>query len=219
MSRLVDTVSQFRSWAGDHPKDDESWEWDYEFWPTLIKTVLDFFATRPFSSWSPEEIDSVLYVIAHDPDYMPEITPELPRAYPHLILPLTAAAIERGEAGVKSRLAFELGAVRFDDPEQERLLFVLLDDDSAGVRDSALRSLALLGHPSVEKLARESWHHPAPGQEWTRINVLLCLYNTNSPELSAYLDEAQRDGRKWLVINADFIRSGKQGKWVRPIKI
>lgn len=218
MSDVIGEVDRFRRWADGRDRDEDFWESDYGFWPDIAGAALGLCGARPFSSWSPDEVDSVLYMIARDYGYMPEFIPDLARSYPRLLLPLAAAAAERGEADAKAALAHELGAVLLGDPEQERLLFLMLKDGSAGVRNAALESLARLGHPETERLAREFWDGPDPGQEAARVIALYCLYNIGSPLLPAYLGAARLDGREVLAFGADLIRSGRQAKWAGPVR-
>lgn len=65
---LLEEVSRFQRWAASYPTASRSGEWecDYDNWPALHVAVLQFCESKPFASWSTQEVSAVLYAIARD---------------------------------------------------------------------------------------------------------------------------------------------------------
>lgn len=211
MADLMSEVGRFRAWADDTCPPNRrfgEWECDYEHWGSLYGAVLAFVATRPFKSWSAEEVRTVLYAIARDNE-MQHLAGEIRRGHPDLLAQLTQASIEVGECDDRWQLAEELGQLGRAGGEDERLLLQLARDQREYVRRRALQSLARLGSPAVEELAQEAWHRPDPDQEWARMNALWALHRVGSSRLERLLAEAEQDPRKYLRGYAERLRRGE----------
>lgn len=211
MADLFTEVDRFRAWAdATYPPDCRfgEWECDYESWGDVYEAVLAFVATRPFGSWSLEEVRAVLYAIARDNE-MQHLAMEVRRRHPDLLVPLTWASIEVGEREDRWQLGEELGQLGRAGGEEERLLLVLARDAHEYVRRRALGSLARLGSPAVEELALEAWHRPNPEQQWARMMALWCLHRVGSPQLGRFLAEAEQDLREHLRGFAGRVRRGE----------
>jgi HEAT repeat protein len=173
----------------------------------IYDAILGFVAARPLESWSADELQAVLYVIARDNE-MQHIAREIRRQRPELILSLADAAIRIGERDDRWQLAEELGQLGRNGGEEERLLLILARDEYEYVRRRALGALARLGSPLVEELALEAWHRPDEAQEWARMMALECLHSLDSPHLEPLLAEAERDERQFLRGFAEELRRG-----------
>jgi hypothetical protein len=204
---LIAEINRFREWAKAYPEEQRSGEWEcgYNFWGDIYDAFLEFTNVRPFESWSPNELETVLYAIARDNE-LEHLAGEIRRRYPDLLLKLAREAIRIGERDNRWQLSEQLGYVR-DLGEAERLLLILAHDEDEYVRRRSLNSLARLGSPAVEKLALEAWNRPDPAQEWARMMALDCLQMVGSPSLEPLLAEAEKDERKYLAEFAKGIRA------------
>lgn len=209
MPDLIVEVDRFREWAEGYPAGQRSGEWEcnYHFWGGIYDAILEFAQTQPFDLWSPEEQEAVLYAIARDNE-IEYLSGEIRRRHPELLLALAQEAILKGERDNRWQLAEELGHIA-DNPDAEKLLFILACDEDEYVRRRSLKSLACLDSPMVERLALEAWHRPDPDQQWTRMMVLDCLNMIGSPQLEPLLADAEKDEQKYLLEFAKNIRESR----------
>src|SRR5262249_45914180 len=145
----------------------------------------------PFASWSPEEVQAVLFAVARDNEDE-HLAWEIRHRKPETLIALARAAIETGEHDARWQLANELGRLG-QVGEPEGLLLMLARDKDEYVRRRSLASLARLGSPAVEELALAEWQRPGENQEYARITVLWCLHRVGSRHLEPLLADAERD--------------------------
>lgn len=209
MHDLLSEVERFRSWAAKYPLTERSGEWecDYANWHTLNATVSKFLDERPFGSWSADELSAVLYAIARDNE-IEFLSSELGSRSDDLLMNLTEAALQHGEADAKWQLATQL--VHATDAERrEQLLQKLAGDENEYVRRRALQSLARTRSPTTEKFALNAWSRADEAQEWARMNALWALHHIGSSRLDMLLTEAERDERPYLSAYAAKVRNGE----------
>ena len=210
MAALMLEVARFREWSKAYPPGARygEWECDYSHWHDLHNAVLELFRSRPFESWSADELEAVLYAIARDNEIQ-YLARELREHHAELLIPLAAAATEMGEEALKWQLAEELGQLGQAGGEAERLLLLLARDEGEYVRRRALAALARIGAPATEELALAAWHRPDENQQWARRMALWCLHRIGSPHLAQLLDDAERDERPHLSAYARGLRKGE----------
>jgi hypothetical protein len=206
---LMTEVGRFREWADAYPsaRRNGEWECDYQAWPSLHDAVLGFIAGRPFGSWSEVELRAVLYAIARDNE-IEYLARQIRERHPHLVAPLTRAALAVGEPDDRWQLAVQLGHLG-PSAEAEQLLLAMARDEHEYVRRRALESLLRVGSPAVEALALAAWHRPDEYQEWARMMALYCLHRLGSRRVEPLLAEAERDPRQYLRGYAERIRQGE----------
>ncbi len=199
MRDLQTEVQRFQKWADAYPVDQRSGEWEcmYDYWSELCTAVSDFVANRPFSTWSPAEVDMILYALARDNEAA-YIAREILSPSLELLLHLTQASIEFGEPDARSQLAAMLSLHGPDHPESLRLLRTLVQDDNEYVRRMSLKALAHLGAPDVEELALEAWNRSDPNQQYARMMALACLQQIGSSKLEGLLTEAEGAEEQYL---------------------
>ena len=205
---LLVEVALFRQWADASFPNARGGEWECEYnsWNKLYAAVLGFVAEHPFSAWSQEEIQAILYALARDNE--DEIIADALGKYSlDLLLPLTQAAIAFGDKDARWQLAMLLGRIEVTGDEPEQILLTLVQDEEEYVRRRALNSLALIGSPAVEDLAITMWEREDPNHEWLRMMALSCLKKIGSSRLEALLIEAERDVHPHLRAAAERIRS------------
>lgn len=209
-NELLTQVNRFKKWATTYPPDQRSGEWecDYEHWNTLWRAFLEFVDGVPFALWSVEERISVLYVIARDNE-MEYLVREIKDRSAELLLDVSDAALEIGEADAKWQLATQLGYLAKNTARQETLLLQFANDGHEYVRRRSLQSLARIRSSETEKLALEAWSRPDESQQWARMNALWALYQIESRKLESLLACVEMDGRPYLMEFAAKIRRGE----------
>jgi hypothetical protein len=207
---LLTEVARFRQWAyAEFPEGGfGEWECDYYDWNTLQSAVFRFVAAHPFSNWSQEERNAILYALARDNEGE-TIADEIGAHFPDLLLPLIHAAMECGEREARWQLTKQLAQIETAGEEPEQTLRTLAQDEDEYVRRMALAALARRGSPAVEELAEEMWERADPQQEYTRMMVLSCLQQVGSPKLEILLAEAEQDTRLHLRKLVERIRNGE----------
>lgn len=146
MADLLEEIARFRQWAGstypEQPRYGE-WECDYPHWGPLYKAVLEFVIARPYSDWSREEREAVLYSLARDNE-MEHLAEEIRTQQPETLVRLAEWAIHEAEPDAKWQLAEQLGIIGQGRGNVEPLLVALANDTDEYVRRRALSSLARL---------------------------------------------------------------------------
>jgi hypothetical protein len=210
MTALMLEVARFQQWAKAYPPGARfgEWECNYADWAPLYEAVLVFVRTRPFESWSAEELEAVLYAIARDNESQ-HLVGQIREGHAECLVPLAEAAVEMGEPDAKWQLAEELGDLGQAGGEAERLLVRLAGDGAEYVRRKAGQALARIGSASAEEVALAAWHRPDECQQWARMMALWCLHRVASPHLTRLLDDAERDERPYLSAYAKRIRNGE----------
>jgi hypothetical protein len=209
-TRFMAEVQAFRDWAAAYGPDKEissCWGCYYQGWYGLHDAAEEFCRRRPFASWSPDEMDAMLYALARDEDGR-TLSRLIREASPSLVLDLVEQCCPRGERNARWQLADELGRVGEVGGRRDAALLRLADDEDEYVRRRAMLSLLALRHPDVERLAIESWSRPADA--WSQLSArrmtLHVLDDLGSVHLQRFLDEAERDGRPELTAEAAEIR-------------
>lgn len=199
-------VQKFRLWAQSQVQVAQ-WECNYERWWPIYDGVKEFL-DQPISSWSQEETEDMLYILARDwecgviADYMKEYPPEV-------ALYLSEKALEKSEWDARWRLADVLGFL----PVTEHIEFLLLrlvEDEEEYVRRRALKSLARLKSPQVEQLALREWERADPNQQWAQMNALVCWRHIGSHLLESYLQQAELSSFEYLP---GFVRQLRNGEF------
>jgi HEAT repeat protein len=187
-------VRHFRNWADATFPGERygEWETDYEDWDGLYLAAR---AATANGQWDEETRELLIYTIARDNEV--ELVADL--LSESQLLSLADASISSGEPDAKWQLAVRLGKLTLA-AEPERILLAFVVDANEYVRRRALMALAELGSPHAEPLAMDAWES---GEQYQRMACLDALHSVASPQLSRYLDLAERDGRPYLVAMAD----------------
>jgi hypothetical protein len=203
-------VARFQLWAGAIPPECRhgEWECDYDHWDGLYTAVLGFVDAVPFRSWTPEQVQAVLFAVARDNE-MQHLAGEIRARHPETLVALARAAVGLGERDAKWQLAEELGQLGQGGGDAERVLVAWSRDEEEYLRRRSLQALARLGSPAVEELALEEWGRPGENQQWSRISILWCLHRIGSPHLPPLLAAAERDERPYLSAFAKKVRQGE----------
>lgn len=200
---LRNEVEKFRRWASAYPVQERSGEWedDYPDWSAFHEAAITFLASSSPDKWVDEDVSDLLYAIARDNE-VEYLAQEVSKNVDTL-LKLSELAIGSPERDAKWQLAAQLGDLSSRIQEAESLLLKLVDDQDEYVSRRALLSLGLLKSSKAEELAERAWK---TGDEYQRIAALWVLRDVASSKLPAYIEEAVRDGRQYLVHNADEVQ-------------
>lgn len=199
-ARFLLEVARFKAWAGLLPAGrGGEWECDYEHWPELHAAFVDFLNRPASEGWSTEETRAILYAVARDNEA--EFLAKTMARYPRHLLAAARASIDCPEPDAKWQLA---GVLATADPiSAHPVLQALADDTDEYVRRRALLDLGRIRSPLVDALAVRAW---ATGDEYQRIAALHALHDAGSALLADFLEQAEADGRRYLVENAQRLR-------------
>jgi hypothetical protein len=210
MAALVSEVERFRAWALSLPSNRTGeWECDYDSWSSLYNAAFAFFRSRPFETWTDEELRAVLYAIARDNE-AEQIVNSLGSEHPELLVLVAEASLGKGERDALWQLGHALGFLKRQGGTEERVLLAMARDEDEYVRRRALGALARLGSPAVEALAMAAWHRKDTDQEWARMMVLWALKQIGSPLFGGLLSEATVDQRVHLREYASRLQRGEK---------
>ena len=197
---LADEVSKFKAWAARHAPPGRrggEWELNCDGLDDLRRAAEAALADTPVAAWTGETIGDLLYAIARDNEC--ELIIEAAARSPEQLLALADAALEKGEPDARWQIASRLGEATIGTAEVEARLLRFADDPDEYVSRMALLALGRLRSPHAEAVAERAW---LSGREYQRIAALHVLKAVNSNLLARRLDEAIRDGREHLVMNA-----------------
>lgn len=208
MVKLFTEIDAFELWADSIPVNYRSGEWecDYMKWDDIYKSFHLFLNDVPCSTWTQEQTEAILYIIARDNE-MEELARQVAEKQDVLFL-LSKQSFEHGESDVKWQLASKLSLCK-DKAKAEELLLQYVQDENEYVNRRALMTLAKTGSKQTEKYCQLAWDRDIYGemQEYQRIAVLHSLDTIHSVLLPKYIELAQKDGRKYLLMYAIKIAS------------
>lgn len=192
-------VARFRKWAATltAPLHGE-WECEYSDWSTFFTAIDRFIADADLLRLTADDIDRLLYCLARDNER--EDVAELIGARADLLFVLARQALASNESDAKWQLAVLLGDTVGRRDEAEILLLELVRDSDEYVSRRALLALSRLGSDQTEVLAERAW---ATGHEYQRIAALWALHAVASPRLAEFTTLAKKDGRQYILQNAD----------------
>ncbi len=155
------------------------------------------------ATWAEATADDLLYALARDNE-AEFIADELEHR-PEILMGLAARGATSVEVDAKWQIAAKLGELNGQKlPEAEVFLTQLVQDADEYVSRRALLALGKLKSETTEIFAERAWQ---TGLEYQRIAALWALKEVASPKLSSYLLEAEKDGREYVVRNAEEIRT------------
>ncbi len=205
LEELEAEVGRFRAWADTYPiaERDSAWESMYRGWQELSSAFSAFVNATTCQQWSAETTQMLLYTIARDNE-MEALVKEVARNPDNLVC-LAERAVASGERDAKWQLAVELGHLEPRPPQVESLLLQFAYDEDLYVQRRAMMALADIGSAKVEELVVPAWES---GDEHQRMGVLYALWKVGSPQLDAYLAQAEADGRPYLTEYLARVRVG-----------
>lgn len=204
VSKFVDATLAFRQWADEHLAEQETGEWgaSYDEWASLTSAFCNLLDSTDPSDWDEHLVDLILYVLARDSD--PEILQDELVARPAHLLALAKVASRSPEPDARWQIAAALGAVSADNLTVEPMLERLLQDSDEYVSRRALIALTGRGSEKLDFWAERAWK---TGHQYQRMVALEAFLAAKSPLLSHYLEQADIDGREYLVRSAATVRS------------
>lgn len=214
--RLFDEIDRFDRWARKRysiPQDDIGGEWELNYdnnkrhnWSTIYSAFEDFLQSTDHETWTDDEIDRILYILARDNEI--GWIAKLIAKNEDILLLLTKHSLKCSSFYTKYQLAVQLGKISDRNVALELLEQFVADPDEYVVRRS-LMMLAELGSDKVESLCKTLWHKDTYGEweEYQRMAILTALKTIRSDQLPDYLDLAEKDGRKFLLAEATRIKS------------
>ncbi|MCP4582912.1 MAG: HEAT repeat domain-containing protein [candidate division Zixibacteria bacterium] len=197
-------VNKFKAWADTYLKKSPpaEWECDYQDWPALNRAFLALISEKYPTVLSKTEIDDLIYVIARDNE-MEELIEEV-ASYPKLFELLLQNVLKSNERDAKWQFAVSLGKKILNKNVAENALLQLVEDSDEYVSRMALQSLGKIHSTHAEALCKRAWDSD---HEYQRIMALWVLKEIGSNELTKYLHLAIKDGRKYVVQNANEIKN------------
>lgn len=201
---LTIEANRFRAWADKYPKDSRSGEWecDYDNWPALNRAFLTLVSEKDPAKLSKSDINDLIYVIARDNE-MEELIEEV-ASNSELFELLLKNVLISNESDAKWQFAISLGKGVLDKNVAEDALLQLVEDANEYVSRMALQALGRIRSKHAEALCKKAWDSK---HEYQRIMALWVLKEIKSKELNNYLQLAIKDGRKYVVQNANEIKN------------
>jgi HEAT repeat protein len=147
------------------------------------------------------DINIIFYLLARD--NVDEVIKDELVCRPLHLLKIAKAAPLSAERDARWQIADALGHVDAIDHDVEQLLEPLLQDLDKYVSRRALMALTRRKSTSLDVWAVRAWD---TGHEYQRMAALEALEAKASPLLIPYLNQAENDGRKYLVRLAREIR-------------
>ncbi len=200
---LEEQVRLFKGWAEKYyppGKRFGEWEYDYPNWKDLYELSISAINHIKFEELSNQEFDNLLYVIARDNEA--EYLVEELAAHPEKLLFLSQKALNSNERDAKWQLAKQLGFIPEKKEIAEKILILFVKDSDEYISRMALLALAEIQSSFTEEYAIKAWNS---NHEYQRIAVLWSFKKINSSKLDFYLNKAYKDGRQYLVQNAEII--------------
>lgn len=206
-TRFEEAVSEFRVWAAAHPvsKRYGEWEFYYDQWPAIWATFKNFLQSSDSKDLDQHTRELVLYALARDNE-TETLKDALIDQVEHL-LALARTGLHSAEQDARWQLADALGSVQAPEDEIVSILEAYTADSDEYVSRRALLALGRRLSPVAEVLAQRAWN---TGHEYQRIAALHVLSALGSPLLPSYLEDAGRDGRRYLAGTADQLRLSLQ---------
>jgi HEAT repeat protein len=203
--RLREAALEFQEWAEGLTADERSaeWETDYEKWPELTRVYCDVLDVCRPDDWDQSLVDLLLYILARDNEV--EVLKGELISRPTQLIALAAASPASDEPDAKWQIADALGRVGATH-DAEPIIKQLLQDRDEYVSRRALLALARRGAENLDVWAVRAWE---TGQEYQRMAALEAFAMSRSPLLASYLDQAENDGRQFLVRRALELRDGR----------
>ena len=206
MNRVFIEIEKFRKWAEaySHIAQDErggEWETDYPDWPIIWSEFELFLKENHFSTWSEEQQDNVLYIIARDNECNSVI--ELIAEHPETLEFIAEKGLNFNSNDTKWQIAEMLHKLP-NKARAEQLLEHYLKQHIEYVSRMAIQSLGRLKSGLTEKYCQQAWgwNQDDPMSQYQRIMALTVLFEYKSPLLEKYIALAKEDGRKYLVNQA-----------------
>ncbi len=206
---LQKEIEKFKVWSENFdpiPESERNGEWEllYEEWDVLEHLFYNFIETCDYKTWRLEDIKLILYLIARNNECENFIN-TIAEKQPESLELLAQKAFEFGEPNAKWQIATRLDKLNSKKTAQF-LLEQFFKDKDQYVKRRALMKMAALHHPKIEIFCKQAWNIKDEMQEYFRIAVLHSLKLVNSPKLEYYLQLAIKDGRKYLIQNANQIK-------------
>lgn len=199
-------VRRFREWAGKQ-ENRAGWELSYKRWDAIHEKVDAFMSSVALSTWTPEESNDILFVLAKSWDSS-HFSCSLRQGGTEIVFHLAQESLKGSEWDARWQLA-ELLAFLPDDARTEPLLLRLVDDENEYVRRRSLQELARIGSKQVGQLALREWHREDEMQEYARMMALSCWRHIQSPLLESHLREAEASSLEYLPNWARRVRNGE----------
>jgi hypothetical protein len=201
---LFEEIDKFRVWSkgfSELPEEERwgEWEEEYEHWDRIESAFADFIRSTNVEDWTNAISTALLYIIARDNES--ETLADLVSEYPEKLVFLAQQAVNAESPTSKWLLTIRLPRLS-DKKLAESLLLDFIDNSDEYVRRRTLMSLAQVGSSQTEHYCKKAWQRSDPYQEYQRMMVLHALFEIKSPLLQQYIEEAKRDGRRYLVENA-----------------
>ena len=203
-TNLTIEANKFRAWADTYPNESRfgEWECDYDNWPALNRAFLTLVSEKDPTNLSKSEINDLIYVIARDNE-MEELIEKV-ASNAELFKLLLQNVLISNESDAKWQFAVFLGKGVLDKYVAEDALLQLVEDANEYVSRMALQALGRIRSNHAEALCKRAWDSK---HEYQRIMALWVLKEINSKELNKYLQLAIKDGRKYVVQNANEIEN------------
>lgn len=210
MQELFYEIDKFKGWAEKIPSEKKlgGWELDYSAWPAIYKSFDNFLAAVPYKQWCDTQIKQVLYIVARD-NGTQQLLYKIYVNSVELLCFFAEQALKLGEADAKWQFAVQLGKCAGKEPAA-KLLEKFWQDNNEYVSRRALLAMADLRFEKTEEYCVRAWNGNKyiEMEEYQKIGVLHALHRINSPLLPKYLKLAKKDGRKYLLQNAEEIETG-----------
>lgn len=212
MEQLLRAIQTFKAWAnmtfpGRMPYEiGGEWETEYNAWDTIVTAFEKVIKNSKPSEYTDSQLAELVYIIARDNEC--ETLAEFLSDDDEWFVKICELTLQSQEPDAKWQLAIRLKEVK-DKKQAGFLLEKFVQDDNEYVNRRALMELPELLPEKVEAYSKQFWHRNlyGPIQEYQRMAVLTALKKVNSPLLEEYLIKADEDGRKYLVLHAEKIRS------------
>lgn len=212
MELLLREIQKFKKWASIMFPDrlpyeiGGEWETEYNEWDTITtifeKVIKD---SRP-SEYTDFQLSELIYIIARDNEC--ETLAQILSEYNEWFMKICELSLQSQEPDAKWQLAVRLKDAK-DKKKAGFLLEKFIQDDNEYVSRRSLIELPELLPEKVEAYSKQFWYRNLYGamEEYQRMAVLTALSKINSPLLEEYLIKASEDGRKYLVLHAEKIKS------------
>ena len=208
---LFQEIELFSSWAknlSNIPEEERSGEWecDYKDWSNIYKYFEDFLSTYDSADWTDEIKNRIIYIIARDNES--EILSEILSKFESALISLAQFSISSELPEAKWQLAINLSNLQNKNIANE-LLEAFVNDPNEYVNRRALVELAKNKSDKTEYYCEKTWNRNVYGKmdEYQKISVLYALNEIQSSLLEKYLTLAKKDGRDYLLQNANQIES------------
>lgn len=181
------------------------WECEYNDWGTIYSEFENIIKNSTPEQYTKEELMKLIYILARDneDEFLADIIVENQM----WLICLCEYSFLSDENDARWQLAVRAKYIQ-DKAISRQLLERYVNDSDEYVNRRALMELAEVLPDKVEYYSCIFWDRDIYGDlsEYQRMAVLEALKKINSELLSKYLEEAQKDGRKYLVSFASKIK-------------